>query len=226
MKLLSPMRVKLAVPLRGPAVMGLSRPIHEKFHVPTRYSSPCCWRGCGGLGCPGKFVLTVVGTLGSVGRLFPLTRGPWLGVGCSWEPAGCCAVNATASIVTNDAQPKVTQNRLNGFLCYLLPPATRAGAGGGLRLRCVAVAKRFDSRDHHLFPSLVAPADLMQWIGIVRVARGVVIMRDHFDLGPLGQDLWLLQFVGGLPIEVVVRHRQQRLSSTVAIMRQDRHILA
>src|SRR5262245_22633113 len=47
-----PFCVKVVVPLLGPVLTGLSRPVHVNCHVPARYSGPCfCW-GCGGVGRP------------------------------------------------------------------------------------------------------------------------------------------------------------------------------
>src|SRR5881397_3306939 len=43
-----PRREKVTVPLRGPDVTGLSRPVYVKVQAPAKYSTPCCCRGWGG----------------------------------------------------------------------------------------------------------------------------------------------------------------------------------
>src|SRR5436190_1773805 len=44
--------VKMVVPFRGPAVIGLSRPVQVKLHRPAKYSTPCFCCGCGGVPRP------------------------------------------------------------------------------------------------------------------------------------------------------------------------------
>src|SRR5262245_3182505 len=50
--LVVPRRINETEPFLGPALTGLSRPVHVKSHVPTKYSMPCFCCGCGGTGRP------------------------------------------------------------------------------------------------------------------------------------------------------------------------------
>src|SRR5262245_21572062 len=61
-----PFWVNVVVPVRGPFVTGLSRPVQVNCQVPARYSGPCfCW-GCGGTGRPRPGPLTTVPPGGGV----------------------------------------------------------------------------------------------------------------------------------------------------------------
>ena len=64
--------------------------------------------------------------------------------------------------------------------------------------------------NHHLVPRLLSPSHRLVGIGIVQIVRRVVVVSDTLDVATFGQLHGFGQAIVGLPIEVVVRHIQQR----------------
>src|SRR5262245_39525273 len=94
------------------------------------------------------------------------------------------------------------------------------------RRRRRGIDDRAEEADHHFLEGLIAPLHGLRRIGVELVVRRVVVVRDDFDLGPLRQQLRLLEHVADLPVEVVLRHREQRLRRAVGIVRDIDHVLA
>src|SRR5215470_9540580 len=90
-------------------------------------------------------------------------------------------------------------------------------ASGGRRRRWRPIDAERQTGEHHLFPGLIAPPHVLRWIGIRLVRRRVVVPRHRVELRPLRQLERLLELVVGLPLEVVVRHGEDRLRPAVRI---------
>ena len=76
-----------------------------------------------------------------------------------------------------------------------------------------------EAGEHHLFPRLVAPPHVLGRVGIRLVRGRVVIPRRRLDLRPRRQLERTSELILVLPIEVVVRHREDRLGAPVGIDR-------
>ena len=68
--------------------------------------------------------------------------------------------------------------------------------------------------DHHLLEGLLAPADQLARVRVVRVVLRIVEMSEAIDAGPLGQVHRFGEDVIGLPAEVVGRDREHDLEAT------------
>jgi hypothetical protein len=60
----------------------------------------------------------------------------------------------------------------------------------------------------HFIRGLFTPVDLLSSIGVVRIVRRIVVVRDHLDLRTFLQVDRLLQLVGDLPVEIVAGNAQ------------------
>src|SRR5436190_4631108 len=74
-------------------------------------------------------------------------------------------------------------------------------------------------REHHLFPRLIAPPDFLGGVGVRLVVRGVVVPRRGVERRALRQLHRALENVVGLPLEVVLRDRQERFLAAIRIRR-------
>jgi len=60
----------------------------------------------------------------------------------------------------------------------------------------------------HFVCGLFAPVDLLSGIGVVRIVRRIIVVREHLDLRTFLQVDRLLQLVGDLPVEIVAGNAQ------------------
>ncbi len=94
------------------------------------------------------------------------------------------------------------------------------------RLRAHAVGDDVvHESNHHLVRRLVAERHFARGVGIVRVVRRVVEVRDALDRRALRQRHAFRQHVVRLPVEVVVLDAQEHLASPVGIVRRVREVL-
>src|ERR1700674_2757241 len=75
----------------------------------------------------------------------------------------------------------------------------------------LSIERYIEKPDHHLFPTLVAPADFMGGVRIELVVHRVVVVRRAFDDRALRQLQRLGQGIAELPTEAIVGYLQQRL---------------
>jgi hypothetical protein len=71
--------------------------------------------------------------------------------------------------------------------------------------------------DHHFFPGLLAPVDVGARVGVVQVFFGVVEVGNAVDAGALGEDLFVGQDVGGLPVEIVTGYVEEHFFFAVGV---------
>src|SRR5215831_18018536 len=102
-------------------------------------------------------------------------------------------------------------------LCFSVPssPASKRLESFCDGFRFGLLPDIIDPTDHHFFPSLVTPADLLLGIGIRCVGRRIIEVRKAMNLRPLGEQSWLRQPVGRLPAEIVARNRKEDLGPAV-----------
>src|SRR6202171_4366739 len=75
----------------------------------------------------------------------------------------------------------------------------------------LSIERYVEKPDHHLFPTLVAPADFMGSVRIVLVVDRVVEVRRAFDDRAFRQLQRLRQGIAKLPTEAIVGYLQQGL---------------
>ena len=95
-----------------------------------------------------------------------------------------------------------------------------------LRRIGIRIERYVEEADHHLFPTLFAPADFMRGVRVVLVVDRVVVMRRTLDDRTFRQLQRLRQGIAKLPTEAVVRHLQQSLRLAVGKYQAKLEILA
>src|SRR6185503_11394434 len=140
---------------------------------------------------------------------------------------------ASDANVRTQSHPNTAERRSMGLTSVVRNARSRAGRGlllrpGGCRLlgQILVVDGVLDIRLVHLVPTLLGPEHFLLGRRVVLVLGGVVVVARRDDLAA-GRDLQrLLQVVVQLPVEVVLRHAQDRLLLSVRIDDDVLHVLA
>src|SRR5690242_11410261 len=151
------------------------------------------------------------------------------GVWTCWKTPACWCSPASSTIsnpkrswcsVCSPSQKPSTKGC--GGCCSACKPRHGSCSQAGSVLGLLFLAKYVDRvlacihchiepADHHFFPRLVAPADLLLRVRIVAVVGRIVEVRGALDLRPLGQHDRIGEVIEELPVEIVIGNAQHGL---------------